>query len=105
VIKMIVDEPEGYLYYGSLVAAPFVGQVLDRIFSYKGMVGDAENVDDIIVVMPEFVGRTADHAVGILTQMGVKFEMSGEGDMIIGTVPVATSLVTTNREVVLLRVG
>jgi len=105
VIKMIVDEPEGYLYYGSLVAAPFVGQVLDRIFAYRGLVGDVENVGEEQVRMPELVGRNTDFGVGQLTQLGIKFETSGEGDMIIGTVPVATSLVTKNREIVLLRLG
>jgi len=105
VVKMIVDEPEGYLYYGSLVAAPFVGQVLDRIFSYRGMEGDRDAAEDIEIIMPELVGRSADYGVGLLTQLGIRFEISGEGDSVIGTVPVATSLVAKNREVVLLRLG
>ncbi|MCL2555607.1 MAG: penicillin-binding transpeptidase domain-containing protein [Firmicutes bacterium] len=101
---MIVDEPEGYMYYGSLVAAPFVGQVFDRIFQLRGMEGTEEVVHES-VIMPELVGRTAEHGVGLLTQMGVRFETSGEGDRVIGTVPVATSIVNKNREVVLLRLG
>lgn len=106
VVMMIVDEPEGYMYYGSLVAAPFVGQVLERIFEARGMEGNLEGIEeDIKVVMPELVGRGASEAVGILTQMGVRFETSGEGDRVIGSVPVATSVVNKNREVVLIRFG
>ncbi len=33
-VLMIVDEPQGSVYYGSLVAAPLVGDVFEGIFSY-----------------------------------------------------------------------
>lgn len=33
-VLMIVDEPQGSVYYGSLVAAPLVGDVFKGIFSY-----------------------------------------------------------------------
>jgi len=31
-VLMIVDEPKGYVYYGSLVAAPLVGDIYRSIF-------------------------------------------------------------------------
>ena len=36
-VLFIVDEPQGYLYYGSYVAAPFVGKILKSIFDYTGL--------------------------------------------------------------------
>ncbi|MDE6967642.1 MAG: stage V sporulation protein D, partial [Clostridia bacterium] len=33
---MTVDEPQGYIYYGSLVAGPYVGELFANIFNYKG---------------------------------------------------------------------
>ena len=105
VALMVVDEPEGYLYYGSLVAAPFVGQVFDRIFDYKGMVGDKGLTEQINVAMPELVGRTLDESVRILNNLGVRFELCGEGSNVIGTVPVATTIIATKKDIVLIRAG
>ena len=36
-VLFIVDEPQGYLYYGSFVAAPFVGKLFKNIFDYRGI--------------------------------------------------------------------
>ena len=36
-VLFIVDEPQGYLYYGSYVAAPFVGKIFKSIFDYTSL--------------------------------------------------------------------
>ena len=55
-VLMIVDEPKGYVYYGSLVAAPLVGDIYRSIFDLLGVEKsndidiegsfDPENIDD-----------------------------------------------------------
>lgn len=46
-VLMIVDEPQGSVYYGSLVAAPLVGDIFKGIFSYldvpKSTTSEVEN--------------------------------------------------------------
>jgi stage V sporulation protein D (sporulation-specific penicillin-binding protein) len=36
-VLYIVDEPQGYVYYGSLVAAPMVGDIFRSIFDLYGL--------------------------------------------------------------------
>ncbi len=45
-ILLMVDEPQGYIYYGSLVAAPLVGDIFRGIFSYLNVAPDL-NAKDI----------------------------------------------------------
>lgn len=45
-VLLIVDEPQGYVYYGSLVAAPLVGDIFKGIFAYLNIPAD-ENAEDV----------------------------------------------------------
>ena len=57
-VLMIVDEPKGYVYYGSLVAAPLVGDIYRSIFDLLQVPKsndidiessfDPENIDEYI---------------------------------------------------------
>ncbi len=57
-VLMIVDEPQGYVYYGSLVAAPLVGDIFRSIFNLYALpksndfdvesTFDSENVDEYV---------------------------------------------------------
>lgn len=100
VALMIVDEPNGYMYYGSLVAAPFVGQVMEKIAAYRGI--DTEPSSAPSVMMPELIGATPEQAAEKLEQCGLKYELHGEGDRVIATVPAATTMLPEG-DVVLLR--
>ncbi len=45
-VLMIVDEPKGSVYYGSLVAAPLVGKIYKSLFDYYA-IAPAKNYKDI----------------------------------------------------------
>lgn len=101
VILMTVNEPSGYVYYGSMVAAPYVGQVFKKIFDYKGMKGaSVENVPTIL--MPDVLGYSVEEAVNVLESLGLQVEIAGEGETVTGSVPAATVSVSEG-DVVLIR--
>ncbi|MCX4313134.1 MAG: penicillin-binding transpeptidase domain-containing protein [Clostridia bacterium] len=84
-LLMIVDEPQGYMYYGSLVAAPYAGRVFQKIFDYTALPPVA--TDKKYVDMPDVIGMSAKDAVAALENLGLYVEIAGEGESAIGQVP------------------
>ena len=99
-VLMIVDEPQGYMYYGSLVAAPYAGNVFGRIFDYKNlpptMLPERE-----YTVMPDVVGDSAESAVAALEKIGLHVEVVGEGGDVISQTPIPNERVATNDSVLI----
>lgn len=85
VALLAVDEPEGYLYYGSITAAPYVGRVFDSIANYIGITTQANNTNTI--EMPNLLGLDYLQVEQKLKEIGLSFEVVGEGRQVIGSVP------------------
>ena len=73
VCLFLVDEPQGYVYYGSIVAAPYVGGVFSALFSqYDGPAsGETAKAE---VVMPAIHGRSFSDAAALLKKSGLDYE-------------------------------
>lgn len=88
---MTVDEPQGYLYYGSLVVGPYVGELFKNIFAYKGYAPkySEEELATIgkVIEMPDLMDLPVDVAVKTLKQLGIPFEVNGEGNKIVRQIP------------------
>ncbi len=87
-LLMIVDEPNSYAYYGSLVAAPYAGKVFENLFSYAGMTPTSEEPPKT-VPMPDIIGLSLTEALKKLKEAGLQYELAGDTDKILGTMPVA----------------
>ncbi len=96
---MIVDEPQG-AYYGSIVSAPYVGGIFEKIFNYTGLAPDSYNTNSTFV-MPDIVGLDAKTAGSILDKLGMYYEVDGEHSVIVKQVPVAGTLVSSSNVAVL----
>lgn len=77
-VLMIVDEPQGYMYYGSLVAAPYAGDVFEKIFDYAD-IAPSEDRGVEYTFMPDVIGMPARQAVQTLEKQGFEAELIGEG--------------------------
>lgn len=87
IVYFMVDEPVGYRYYGSLVAAPYVGQIFSKIFEYK-KIRPPENVKSFTYSeMPDLVGQTAGNAIKTINALGLHFELTGTGGTVIAQYP------------------
>lgn len=102
VVAMLVDEPGGYMYYGSLVAAPYAGQVFGKIFDYSALPPSVSGETEEKVNMPDVIGLPAAEAVSILAGSGLVVETDGNGGNVLSSVPVPNT-VTVKGDVVLIR--
>lgn len=100
-ILMIVDEPSSYAYYGSIVAAPAVSDVFSRIFSYE-KIEPTLNTEVEYVTMPNLEGKSYDEAIKLLKGLELNFEVEGDGDTVVATLPLGGESVIKG-DVVLLR--
>ncbi|MGN1227380.1 MAG: penicillin-binding transpeptidase domain-containing protein [Christensenellales bacterium] len=87
VILFIVDEPTAGSYYGSIAASPYAKEVIQGIIDYKGYLPVA-NVDELEKIkMPNLVGQSLTIASQKLIELGLQYEIAGEGDFVISQFP------------------
>ena len=104
IVLMIVDEPTSYLYYGSILAAPYAGRVLGQIFEYRGLAPTRPPQERESVVMPDFIGTPLIEAVRAAERLGLHVEVAGEGTNVTSTIPSPQTPLKVG-DVVLLRAG
>lgn len=95
IVLMVVDEPVG-LYYGSIVAAPYVGEVFEGIFSYKNIAPAVEKEPEETFIMPNLIGMTAYEAENTLKKLRMYLEIDGEEGTVKSQTPGAGVYVTRN---------
>ena len=94
---MKVDEPEGYAYYGSIVAAPLVGQIFRSTFAYYGVEPTLDPEDiPTDVTMPDIDGLSATAACAEMRKAGLTYEVAGEGSKVVYQFPAAGAEIDTN---------
>lgn len=112
VILVVIDEPQG-AYYGGEVAAPIFLKVMTRaleIIDYQPGIdlnklalnskGDVEATKKFS--MPDLVGITTAQAIEVLTDVGVKFQLHGGGQVITQTLPQPGGVISSNVQVALI---
>jgi len=101
-----VDEPSKMGYYGSIVAAPYVGYIFRDIVAYLDLSPDPQfykpsATPDQFITLPSVAGLTTFNAVSRLQSLGVFVQVSGEGFTATGTFPAAGSRVLVGQPVVI----
>ena len=101
---VIVDEPAGYTYYGSMVAAPYAGFMFKGIFAYKGIEPSDKNSNDNakVIEMPALIGLSYSQAATKLSSLGLQFEVAGTSGKVIDQVP-AVGVMVEKKAVTLIR--
>jgi len=91
-VFLYVDEPSRMGYYGSLVAAPYVGQIWEGIIEYLQMQPDPNllpaNTPPPITI-PSVAGLPTVNAIAQLRKLGFFVQVEGEGFTSNGTFPAA----------------
>lgn len=105
-VLFIVDEPQGYMYYGSQVAAPLVGEIFASIFAYLGIQPTFTGKEAEIVgepfALPDFGGMSVQSARAQLAKLGLHCETDGDGNTVKGQYPFAGVTVDKRNTVLLL---
>lgn len=102
VCLMLVDEPQGYVYYGSIVAAPYVGEIFSSIFTYKNIApkySEDEMPSYKEVEMPDLTDLSIADAIVALKKAGLDYEFVGESGKVFYQFPAAGQIVRSNQVV------
>ena len=106
-VMFLVDEPSKMGYYGSIVAAPYVGQIFALMINYLQLVPDPSvlrpNMQEVVV--PSLAGRSLVESVALLRTLGFFVQVSGDGGTVGGTHPAAGTTLARGSPVVLRTVG
>lgn len=88
-VIIIVDEPQTSNRYGSTVAAPYVGALLEQVLPYLGI--ERQYTDDemarIAVTVGKYTGMSLERAETAVQKLGVKYEIVGDGKTVTNQIP------------------
>lgn len=88
-VIIVVDEPTEGSKYGSVVAAPYVANVMERILPYLGVQSVYTEAEEeaLCVRVPDCTGWSAENAAQTLAQAGISCKFVGEGAYITSQMP------------------
>lgn len=100
---VILDQPPvGAVYYGGLIAAPVVKNILEESLQYLNVEPEytQEELQLVDITVPDVTGKTRKDAQLLLKEAGINISFRGEGDVILDQVPKAFSKLSANSKVV-----
>ncbi len=75
---VLLDEPVGD-YYGSMIAAPVVGRIMEDSLRYLGVERQySEGEENEEISMPDVTGKTTSEAAAMLVASGLRYHVAGE---------------------------
>ncbi len=92
-IIIAVDEPTAGEFYGGLVAAPVVSNVLSEVLPYLEIPMNGENEHPTINIT-KYVDKTVENATKLIEDAGLEYVIIGEGDTVVEQIPASGSSVT-----------
>lgn len=103
VCLVILDQPPvGSTYYGGLIAAPVVKNILEESLQYLGVEPEytQEELAMIDITVPDVTGMSRKEAEAELKKVGVNIAFRGQGDVVLDQVPKPYSKLAKNSKVV-----
>ena len=102
-VLVMLDEPKGDKYYGSMTSAPVNGQIMSDILPYLGYEPSysAEELKNLTVTVPEVTGSVVSTAKAKLNSAKLKYQVVGDGQQVIRQLPEAGNQVLSGGVVIL----
>ena len=102
-VLIMVDEPNKGNVYGSIVAAPYVANVMRSILPYMGIeaVYTEKELENLTKTLPNYVGWSVSDARTSMGYLGIDFEVVGDGEKIVKMAPAGGSGVRKDGKVYL----
>lgn len=107
IVLVVVDEPGTGAYYGSVVASPYAKEIFSSIFEYKNISKSGEqNVSlEKTISLPNLVGLSLSEACSTLKNLGLNYEIQGDGGIITKQLPPAGTLCYRQQSIYLIADG
>ncbi len=103
VCLVILDQPpEGAPYYGGIIAAPVVKNILEECLQYIGVEPEytPEEQELMDITVPDISGKSREEAERVLAEVGLTASFRGTGDVVLVQIPKAYSKLSRNSKVV-----
>ncbi len=98
-VIIVVDEPTCQVKYGSMVAAPYVSALLERILPYLEY---ESNELQINTTVENFVGMPLSAAKKRLAELKLSYEVVGTGDIVLSQTPKEDDKITSANSKIIL---
>ena len=89
---IVVDEPNSNVKYGSVVAAPYISALMEKVLPYLEYKSTAENVN---ITVGNYVGLSVKAAETELKRLGIAYEIVGDGSVVLAQTPSGGDIITT----------
>ncbi|MHB1419909.1 MAG: stage V sporulation protein D, partial [Bacillota bacterium] len=108
-VLVVIDEPQGYPYYGGTIAAPIFAKVMGDSLRYLGVAPqfDPEREKEQIevrerkVIVPYVVDLTVEQARRALQAAGLEPDIEGQGEVVINQTPKGSVKVAPGTRVII----
>lgn len=101
-VIIVVDEPTTSVKYGSVVAAPYVSNLLNKILPYLEYESTEEKMN---FEVDDYVGMNVREAVELLKNSGISYEVIGTGDTVLSQTPGDNDVITLKHSKIILYTG
>ncbi len=103
VMLIMADDPRGSSYYGSKVAAPFSRMILEEALPYLGYYPEytEEEYEHLDVTVPLLLDSQVTSATDTLQELGLDYEIIGNGETVVGQCPLTGYTVSPEGKVIL----
>lgn len=81
---IVVDEPTSNVKYGSVVAAPYVSMLMEKMLPYLEF---KSSIEEVNVTVDNYVGMNIESAKSALTKLKLEYEVIGSSGTVIAQVP------------------
>ncbi len=89
---IVVDEPTSNVKYGSVVAAPYISMLMEKLLPYFEYKSSAEEIN---FTVDDYIGMNINSAKDKLKSAKLEYEIVGNGDTVIAQTPTGGDVITT----------
>ena len=103
IMLIMADDPQGSNYYGSVVVAPTARAVMEEALPYLGYYPEytEEQYQHLDVSVPLLMDEELEVATKAIEELGLNYEIKGEGTYVVGQCPMTGTTVAAGGTVVL----
>ncbi|MBR4836022.1 MAG: PASTA domain-containing protein, partial [Clostridia bacterium] len=88
---IVVDEPTSNVKYGSVVAAPYISCLMEKILPYLEYKSNSEEIN---ITVSDYVGMSVSAAKEMLKKQGLPYEIVGSGSVVMRQTPSGGDTIT-----------
>jgi len=102
-VLVILDEPRGASYFGGVIAAPVVRNILEESLQYLGIEPEftQEEIANMEVPVPNVTQMTREQAQRTLRDSGLNAQFHGDGDVVLSQIPRPREPLARNSTIIL----